>query len=57
MLIVGTAGGNGSVLTIFKRYPDTIKPSHLQFIRRTIRLADIVLTGGDNNHVGIKNGS
>ena len=42
-----------SVLTVLKRYHDTVKPSHLQFIEPSKRYADIIIPGGGENEVGI----
>ncbi len=43
-----------SVLTVLKRYHDTVKPSHLQFIEPSKRYADIIIPGGGENQVGIE---
>lgn len=41
------------VLTVLKRYDDTVKPSHNQFIEPTMRYADIIIPQGGNNKVAI----
>lgn len=43
-----------SVLMVLKRYHDTVKPSHLQFIEPSKRYADIIIPGGGENEVGIE---
>ncbi len=43
-----------SVLKVLKRYHDTVKPSHLQFIEPSKRYADIIIPGGGENQVGIE---
>jgi len=42
-----------SVEMVLKRYHDTVKPSHLQFIEPSKRYADIIIPGGGENEVGI----
>ena len=37
-----------------KRYEDTVRPSHLQFIEPTKRFADIIVPEGGNNEVAIR---
>jgi uridine kinase len=41
------------VQTVLKRYEDTVRPSHLQFIEPTKRYADIIVPEGGNNKVAI----
>ncbi len=41
------------VHTVLKRYEDTVRPSHLQFIEPTKRYADIIVPEGGNNRVAI----
>ena len=41
------------VYTVLKRYEDTVRPSHLQFIEPTKRYADIIVPEGGNNRVAI----
>jgi uridine kinase len=41
------------VHTVLKRYEDTVRPSHLQFIEPTKRYADIIVPEGGNNMVAI----
>ena len=41
------------VHTVLKRYEDTVRPSHLQFIEPTKRYADIIVPEGGNNKVAI----
>ena len=43
-----------SVMDVLKRYHDTVKPSHLQFIEPSKRYADIIIPGGGENKVGIE---
>jgi len=43
-----------SVLQVLKRYHDTVKPSHLQFIEPSKRYADIIIPGGGENQIGIE---
>jgi uridine kinase len=43
-----------SVIQVLKRYHDTVKPSHLQFIEPSKRYADIIIPGGGENQVGIE---
>ncbi|MGQ1945978.1 uridine kinase [Geofilum sp. OHC36d9] len=38
---------------VLKRYEDTVKPMHLQFIEPTKRYADLIVPQGGNNHVAI----
>ncbi len=38
---------------VLKRYEDTVKPSHLQFIEPSKRYADIIIPEGGNNKVAI----
>ena len=40
--------------TVLKRYYDTVKPSHLQFIEPTKRYADIIIPRGGENEVAIE---
>jgi len=40
--------------TVLKRYYDTVKPSHLQFIEPTKRYADIIIPRGGENDVAIE---
>ena len=42
-----------SLDVVLKRYHDTVKPSHLQFIEPSKRYADIIIPGGGENIVGI----
>jgi uridine kinase len=39
---------------VLKRYEDTVRPSHLQFIEPTKRFADIIVPQGGQNKVAIK---
>ncbi|MBN1387693.1 MAG: uridine kinase [Bacteroidales bacterium] len=39
---------------VLKRYYDTVKPSHLQFIEPTKRYADIIIPRGGENEVAIE---
>ncbi len=41
------------VHTVLKRYEETVRPSHLQFIEPTKRYADIIVPEGGNNKVAI----
>ncbi len=41
------------VQTVLKRYEDTVRPSHLQFIEPTKRYADIIVPEGGSNKVAI----
>lgn len=41
------------VHTVLKRYEDTVRPSHLQFIEPTKRYADIIVPEGGSNKVAI----
>jgi uridine kinase len=41
------------VQTVLKRYEETVRPSHLQFIEPTKRYADIIVPEGGNNKVAI----
>lgn len=41
------------VHTVLKRYEETVRPSHLQFIEPTKRYADIIVPEGGNNRVAI----
>jgi uridine kinase len=43
-----------SVLKVLRRYHDTVKPSHLQFIEPSKRYADLIIPGGGENQVGIE---
>lgn len=43
-----------SVQMVLRRYHDTVKPSHLQFIEPSKRYADIIIPGGGENEVGIE---
>lgn len=43
-----------SVMNVLERYHDTVKPSHLQFIEPSKRYADIIISGGGENQVGIE---
>jgi uridine kinase len=38
---------------VLKRYDETVKPMHLQFIEPTKRYADLIVPQGGNNHVAI----
>jgi uridine kinase len=38
---------------VLKRYEETVKPMHLQFIEPTKRYADLIVPQGGNNHVAI----
>lgn len=42
------------VMQVLKRYQDTVKPSHLQFIEPSKRYADIIIPLGGENHIGIE---
>ncbi|HXK82456.1 MAG TPA: uridine kinase [Bacteroidales bacterium] len=42
-----------SISDVLKRYEDTVKPSHLQFIEPTKRYADIIVPQGGDNTVAI----
>lgn len=42
-----------SVEMVLRRYHDTVKPSHLQFIEPSKRYADIIIPRGGENEVGI----
>ena len=42
-----------SVQMVLRRYHETVKPSHLQFIEPSKRYADIIIPGGGENEVGI----
>jgi uridine kinase len=42
-----------SVSKVLKRYEDTVKPMHLQFIEPTKRYADIIIPQGGKNKVAI----
>ena len=41
------------VHAVLKRYEDTVRPSHLQFIEPTKRYADIIVPEGGSNKVAI----
>jgi uridine kinase len=41
------------VQTVLKRYAETVRPSHLQFIEPTKRYADIIVPEGGSNKVAI----
>jgi len=41
------------VYQVLRRYEDTVRPSHLQFIEPTKRYADIIVPEGGNNKVAI----
>ncbi len=41
------------VHTVLRRYEETVRPSHLQFIEPTKRYADIIVPEGGNNKVAI----
>ena len=41
------------VYQVLRRYEETVRPSHLQFIEPTKRYADIIVPEGGNNHVAI----
>lgn len=43
-----------SIDVVLKRYYETVKPSHLQFIEPTKRYADIIIPGGGENVVAIE---
>ena len=43
-----------SVTDVLRRYHDTVKPSHLQFIEPSKRYADIIIPVGGKNQVGIE---
>jgi uridine kinase len=43
-----------SIDMVLKRYYETVKPSHLQFIEPTKRYADIIIPGGGENVVAIE---
>jgi len=43
-----------NIETVLKRYYDTVKPSHLQFIEPTKRYADIIIPRGGENEVAIE---
>jgi uridine kinase len=43
-----------SIDMVLKRYYETVKPSHLQFIEPTKRYADIIIPGGGENEVAIE---
>ena len=43
-----------TVESVLKRYHETVKPSHLQFIEPSKRYADIIIPGGGKNQVGIE---
>jgi len=38
---------------VLKRYAETVKPSHLQFIEPTKRYADLIVPQGGENHIAI----
>ncbi len=38
---------------VLKRYGETVKPMHLQFIEPTKRYADLIVPQGGNNHIAI----
>jgi uridine kinase len=38
---------------VLKRYEETVKPMHIQFIEPTKRFADLIVPQGGNNHVAI----
>ena len=42
-----------SVSDVMRKYQETIKPMHLQFIEPTKRYADLILPQGGHNKVGI----
>jgi len=42
-----------TVEKVLKRYEETVKPMHLQFIEPTKRYADLIVPQGGNNHVAI----
>ncbi len=42
-----------SVTNVLKRYEETVKPMHFQFIEPTKRYADIIIPQGGNNKVAI----
>ena len=42
-----------SISDVLKRYEDTVKPSHLQFIEPTKMYADIIVPQGGDNTVAI----
>ena len=41
------------VIKVLRRYEDTVRPSHLQFIEPTKRYADIIVPEGGENKVAI----
>jgi uridine kinase len=43
-----------SLMSVLQRYNDTVKPSHLQFIEPSKRYADIIISGGGENQIGIE---
>jgi uridine kinase len=43
-----------NVETVLKRYADTVRPSHIQFIEPTKQFADIIVPEGGDNLVAIK---
>lgn len=43
-----------NVQETLKRYEETVRPSHLQFIEPTKRFADIIVPEGGNNEVAIR---
>ena len=43
-----------SVSKVLKRYEETVKPMHLQFIEPTKRYADLIVPQGGNNHIAIE---
>lgn len=42
-----------TVSKTLKRYADTVKPMHLQFIEPSKRYADLIVPQGGNNHIAI----
>lgn len=42
------------VMQVLKRYQETVKPSHLQFIEPTKRYADVIIPFGGENQVAIE---
>ena len=42
-----------SLSEVLKRYHETVKPSHLQFIEPSKRYADIIIPGGGENKIGV----
>ena len=43
-----------NVEQVLKRYENTVRPSHIQFIEPTKRFADIIIPQGGQNLVAIK---